>query len=56
MEKIEMSAIIRETVNRLITIINPLSTPIEIKKTMLTVDNDNISFNPSSFTIQANSV
>ncbi len=46
-----MSATIRETISKLITISNPLNVPIEIKKQMLTADNDNISFHPSSFTI-----
>jgi len=51
-----MSAIIRETTTKLITVTNPLPTPIEIKKEMLISDNENVTFNPSSFTINANSV
>lgn len=51
-----MSAIIRETVTKLITVVNPLSVPIEIKKEMLTSNNDNITFNPHHFIIPANSV
>jgi hypothetical protein len=55
-EKIEMSAFIRETTSKLITIINPLSSPVQITKEMLTSDNDNITFNPPSFKIPSNSV
>lgn len=51
-----MSAIIRETVTKFITVVNPLPSPIEIKKEMLISDNDNITFNPNSFVIPANSV
>lgn len=51
-----MSALIRETVSKLITVVNPLPNPVEIKKEMLVTDNENISFFPPSFTIKANSV
>lgn len=51
-----MSAIIRETITKLVTVVNPLPNPVEIKKEMLVADNENITFNPTSFTINANSV
>jgi hypothetical protein len=46
-----MSAIIRETISKLITIINPLPAPVEIKKEMFLVENDNVYIYPSAFTI-----
>ncbi|EGR29178.1 hypothetical protein IMG5_161280 [Ichthyophthirius multifiliis] len=55
MEKIEMSAFIRETSIKLITIINPLNIPVQITKEMFTSDNDNITINPTSFKIPPNS-
>lgn len=51
-----MFAIIRETISKLITIINPLSNPVDVKKEMFVLENDNISVNPPSFTIPPNSV
>ena len=42
-----MQAIVRETVTKLILVENPLDKPVDIKKEQLTVDNDNIMFNPS---------
>jgi len=41
--------------SKVITIENPLKSPIDIKKEMLVSDNDNIQFNPNSFTIPAHS-
>ncbi len=40
----------------MITIENPMKNPVEVKREQLIVDNDNISFNPSSFTIPPHSV
>ncbi|EGR28756.1 hypothetical protein IMG5_169530, partial [Ichthyophthirius multifiliis] len=54
-QKIEMSAIVRETISKLITVINPLSFPIDVKKEMFIVENDNVYINPPSFTIPPNS-
>ena len=51
-----MSAFIRETTTKLITIVNPLSIPVSITKEMLTTDNDNIYFSPAQFKIPPNSV
>ncbi len=54
--KIELAATVRETVSKVITLENPMNQNVEIKKEMLFSDNDNISFNPTSFTIPAHSV
>jgi hydrocephalus-inducing protein len=51
MNKIDLTSMVRDSINKLITIENPLNNPVEIKKEMLTVDNDNIFFNPNQFTI-----
>lgn len=55
MQKIELQAIVREQVSKLITTVNPLNKPVEIKKEQLTADNANINFNPQNFTIPAHS-
>ena len=47
MAKIDLISMVRDSVSKLITIENPLQVPVEIKKEMLTVDNDNIFFNPN---------
>jgi hypothetical protein len=47
---------VRETVSKIINIDNPLDIDIEIKKDMLTSDNENIQFNPPFFTVPAHSV
>jgi hypothetical protein len=51
-----MASVVRETVSKIITIENPLNKPIDIKKEMLLSDNENVSFNPNTFTIQSHSV
>ena len=52
----ELTSIVRDTVSKIITIENPLENAVEIKKEMLISDNENISFNPQSFSIPAHSV
>ena len=54
--KVELSSVVRETVNKIITIENPLNHAVEFKKENLACDNENITFNPSSFTIAPKSV
>lgn len=51
MAKIELVSIVRETVSKLITIENPLSTPVIIKPEYFTCETDVVNFNPKSFTI-----
>lgn len=51
MNKIDMQSVVRESVTKLITIENPLSSQVEIKKEMLTVDSDMVLLQPNSFTI-----
>ena len=50
-----MVSIVRETISKLITIENPLSIPITIKKENLTAEHDSITFNPPTFIIPAKS-
>lgn len=51
MNKIELTSIVREIANKLITIENPLSVPVEFKKDQLVADTDSVSFNPPQFII-----
>ena len=51
-----MSSYVRETISKVITIENPMAKPIEIKKENLISDNENIAFNPPTFTIPPHSV
>lgn len=50
-----MTSIVREAVSKLITIENPLSIGVDIKKENLVSETDAISFNPPSFQIPARS-
>jgi hydrocephalus-inducing protein len=50
-----MSSIVREVATKLITIENPLSVPVEVKKDHLTCDTEIVSFNPPSFSVLARS-
>jgi len=51
-----MVSIVRETVNKLVIIENPLTKPVQFLPEHIVCDSDAISFNPTSFTIQAQSV
>jgi hydrocephalus-inducing protein len=51
MARIDLQSVVRESVTKLITIENPLSTQVEIKKEMLTVDSDMVLLQPNSFVI-----
>jgi len=51
-----MTSFVRETVNKLIIIENPLTKPVQFLPEHIVCDCDAISFNPTSFTIQAQSV
>lgn len=51
MPNIELTSLVREATTRLITIENPLPQEVTIKKEMITIDNDNVSVQPSSFKI-----
>ena len=53
---LEMSSVVRESTSKLVTLENPLSTPVIIKPDYFITDNENLSFNPKSFTIPAKSV
>lgn len=55
MVPIELSSLVRETTHKLITLENPLPTPVEIKADMITVESDVIFLSPKSFTIPAKS-
>ncbi len=53
---IELSSIVRESTSKLLTLENPLSTPVLIKPEYFITDNENLSFNPKQFTIPPKSV
>jgi hypothetical protein len=51
-----MSSLVREATQKLITIENPLSHPVEIKKEMIIVESDTVFVSPLGFTIAPKSV
>lgn len=48
---IAMSSVVREATQKNITIENPLSHPVEIKKDLIIIDNDTVFVSPQQFTI-----
>lgn len=46
-----MNSLVREVTQKHITIENPLSHPVEIKKDMITVESDTVFVSPIQFTI-----
>jgi len=46
-----MSSVVREATQKNITIENPLSHPVEIKKDLIIIDNDTVFVSPQQFTI-----
>lgn len=47
----ELQSIVRESSSKLITVENPLNQQVVIKPEYFSTDNDNLSFNPTSFKI-----
>lgn len=50
-----LTSLVRETSNKLITLENPLSVPVQIKKEMILIESDVVYVSPNSFTIPAKS-
>lgn len=55
-EAFDLVSTVREATQKLLTIENPLSKPVQITPEQIVCDSDTITFNPPSFTIQPQSV
>jgi hydrocephalus-inducing protein len=55
-ESFELTSVVRESVKKVVSILNPLDRQVEIKKESIICDTDTITLNPRTFIIPAKSV